>query len=50
MTALVPDGPIGTPERMRPRLELWRCQQAALERGEDPTKIEERAGHCGSRM
>ena len=26
---------------MRPRLELWRRQQAALERGEDPTKIED---------
>ena len=35
-----PDGPIGTPDEMRRRLELWRRQQAALERGEDPTKIE----------
>lgn len=35
-----PEGPIGTPDEMRPRLELWRRQQAALERGEDPTKIE----------
>ena len=33
--------PIGTPDEMRPRLELWRRQQAALERGEDPTKIED---------
>ena len=35
-----PDGPIGTPDEMRPRLELWRRQQAALDRGEDPTLIE----------
>ena len=36
-----PDGPIGTSDEMRPRLELWQRQQAALERGEDPTKIED---------
>ena len=39
MTAIneTPDGPIGTPDEMRPRLELWRRQQAALEarRGSD---------------
>ena len=38
---MTPYGPIGTPDEMRPRLELWRRQQAALERGEDPTKIED---------
>ena len=37
---MTPDGPIGTPDEMRPRLELWRRQQAALERGEDPTLLE----------
>ena len=37
------DGPIGTPEQMRRRLQLWRRQQAALDRGEDPTKIEDDA-------
>ena len=35
---MTPDGPIGPPEAMRPLLDLWRRQQAALERGEDPTK------------
>ena len=34
---MTPYGPIGTPDEMRPRLELWRRQQAALEAGEDPT-------------
>ena len=38
---VTPDGPIGPPEARRPRLELWKRQQAALERGEDPTKIED---------
>jgi len=33
-------GPIGAPAAMRSRLELWRRQQAALERGEDPTRVE----------
>ena len=37
---MTPFGPIGPPEAMRPRLELWKRQQAALERGEDPTKID----------
>ena len=37
---MTPYGPIGTPDEMRPRLELWRRQQAALEAGEDPTLIE----------
>ena len=41
MIGMTPFGPIGTPDEMRPRLELWRRQQAALERGEDPTKIED---------
>ena len=30
---------IGTPEEMRPKMELWKRQQEALERGEDPTLI-----------
>ena len=41
-----PDGPIGPRAAMRPRLELWRRQQAALARGEDPTKIEGRDQPC----
>ena len=36
----LPEGPIGTPDEMRPRLELWRRQQAALAAGEDPTLLE----------
>ena len=38
------DGPIGPPAAMRPLLELWRRQQAALDRGEDPTRIEGASG------
>ncbi len=44
-----PDGPIGTPEEMRPRLELWKRQQAALERGEDPPQLEAEFAAVGLR-
>ncbi len=39
----LPDGTInvGTPDEMRPRLLLWKRQQAALEHGEDPTLLDD---------
>lgn len=34
---------VWTPEQARERAKLWRAQQEALDRGEDPTLLEETA-------